>query len=357
MGQKNQVHVHDQAGLVSIMITMIMMIVISLIVIGFTQVVNRNRRETLDRQLSTQAFYAAEAGVNDARKAINTVLQSGDPTAVKEKTSCGKDANYTSEPKLSTNPDVQYTCLLVSTNVEAIKTTASVGASSIVYVDMAKANGTNFSDPADTTSVPLTFKWFPYLSSATPENDCQTFKTFPPNGAGYKCGYGLLRVDLMQAASFGGAADLGNMTETFYFQPVKGAAVAEPVNNFKAGVASSDPRAHVVRAGCSATACEGKLMLSDSAKRQKYYARLTMMYRDAPLVEIDGGASNESYFRGAQAIIDSTGKSQDVLRRVQVRVSLMPGASSVPNGAIQSKAAVCKRFTVYNGYHNSECAP
>lgn len=44
------------------MITIVMMVVISLIVVGFTQVANRNRRQSLDRQLSTQAFYVAESG-------------------------------------------------------------------------------------------------------------------------------------------------------------------------------------------------------------------------------------------------------------------------------------------------------
>ena len=64
--------IKDDKGLVSFMITIIMMLVITLIVIGFTQVSNRNRRESLDRQLSTQAFYAAESGVNEALKVLRT---------------------------------------------------------------------------------------------------------------------------------------------------------------------------------------------------------------------------------------------------------------------------------------------
>ncbi|HET6924792.1 MAG TPA: pilus assembly PilX N-terminal domain-containing protein, partial [Candidatus Saccharimonadales bacterium] len=60
----------DERGMVSIMVTLVMIIVITLIVIGFAQVVRRNQRETLDRQLSTQAYYAAETGINDAYKAM-----------------------------------------------------------------------------------------------------------------------------------------------------------------------------------------------------------------------------------------------------------------------------------------------
>jgi len=43
----------NQTGLVSIMVTIIMMLVISLIVLGFATVTRRNTREALDRQLST----------------------------------------------------------------------------------------------------------------------------------------------------------------------------------------------------------------------------------------------------------------------------------------------------------------
>src|ERR1700761_8288581 len=56
----------DEQGMVSILVTMIMVIVISLIVIGFAEVSRRNQREALDNQLSTQAYYAAESGVNAA---------------------------------------------------------------------------------------------------------------------------------------------------------------------------------------------------------------------------------------------------------------------------------------------------
>jgi len=61
----------NQSGMVSIMVTMILMIVMSLIVVGFAQVSRRNQRVALDRQLSTQAFYAAESGVNDAREFLD----------------------------------------------------------------------------------------------------------------------------------------------------------------------------------------------------------------------------------------------------------------------------------------------
>jgi hypothetical protein len=55
-----------EGGFVSIIVCMIIMTILSLITIGFAQIMAREQRQALDRQLSSQAFYAAESGVNDA---------------------------------------------------------------------------------------------------------------------------------------------------------------------------------------------------------------------------------------------------------------------------------------------------
>ena len=60
----------QQNGFVSLIVAAILMVLLSLVTIGFSQFVQREQRESLDRQLSTQAFYAAETGVNDVRTAI-----------------------------------------------------------------------------------------------------------------------------------------------------------------------------------------------------------------------------------------------------------------------------------------------
>ena len=66
-----------------VLLTMILMIVVGLIVLGFAQISRRNQRQALDRQLSTQAFYAAETGVNDAANLIKTAVQAGTVVAAK----------------------------------------------------------------------------------------------------------------------------------------------------------------------------------------------------------------------------------------------------------------------------------
>jgi Tfp pilus assembly protein PilX len=84
---------HAEQGLVSIVVTMIFLIVLSLIVVGFAQVARREQRESLDRQLSSQAFYAAESGINIAKSAISdsSGTYSSNNAVLNDKGSCGPD--------------------------------------------------------------------------------------------------------------------------------------------------------------------------------------------------------------------------------------------------------------------------
>src|SRR4051812_1988899 len=111
MRKNSQPDLHtDARGVVSIIVTILIMLVLSLIILGFAQLVRREQRQSLDRQLSTQAFYAAETGVNDAIKALNNSVLTG------KKSDCDPDglglgANVN---KLDASGTVSYVCVLVN---------------------------------------------------------------------------------------------------------------------------------------------------------------------------------------------------------------------------------------------------
>lgn len=56
--------------------------------------------------------------------------------------------------------------------------------------------------------------------------------------------------------------------------------------------------------------------------------------------------------KGAQIKVDSTGKAQDVLRRIQVRLPLNATGSQnqLPDNALQSTDSICKRFSAMDDY-------
>ena len=129
----------DQRGMVSFLVTFIMLLVISLIVVGFTRVASQNRREALDRQLSTQAFYAAESGVNAFLNASKT-----DPGLLTTTRGTCDTTNATFEKTLSTNPKVSVTCVLVDPLVPHIEVTGlDDGESQIFTIDPRAADGTS----------------------------------------------------------------------------------------------------------------------------------------------------------------------------------------------------------------------
>lgn len=71
----------NQEGMVAIITTMVIMVVVTLVVSSFALIVRREQQQSLDRQLSTQAFYAAESGISAAYDALQKNKLTGSCTA------------------------------------------------------------------------------------------------------------------------------------------------------------------------------------------------------------------------------------------------------------------------------------
>src|ERR1700735_2299515 len=114
---------NSQAGFAAIVIAIVLIIVLSLITVGFAQLMQNNQKQALNKQLSSQAYYAAESGVNDAENAIAAAAQNGDTLS---KTSClngvsaspgtdGTDYNgLYFNSQVGTSTGASYTCLLIN---------------------------------------------------------------------------------------------------------------------------------------------------------------------------------------------------------------------------------------------------
>lgn len=326
---------HDQRGMASFTVTTVLVLVIALIIIGFAQVAIRNQQETVNRQLSTQAFYAAESGVNKTVASIREKIASG--RVPSDKTSCADTAEYPAI-KLK-NDDVKVTCLLVSMQSKSLYYSA-VTENAPVVVPLESANGQRISR--------VTLTWRSKTGGTTPTVGC------PSSGFGlytrtaWPCGHGILRTDLTDLPS-GGQNDVAMST---FFYPRPRASVDEttaPQVNYLNGSsmtqgycsdAGSDPKCMATITGLDAT---------------KYYMNLRSIYRDSAVAitgfDVNG---NEVRFKG-QAVIDVTAKAQDVLRRIQVRVPLESKAvSDLPAYAIESTSSICKRFSVEPRYYKED---
>lgn len=337
-----------QAGMVAIMVTMILMIVISLIVLGFAQISRRNQRQALDRQLSTQAFYAAETGVNDVVKLIKDAAASGATVAAKPDCASTGGGFYSLSPVLDAANRVQYTCVMVDPTPPSLSYSNIDPRSTVVPVIATSG-----------TIADITLTWRAKdLPPSTPSNpnpvatdNCPTSTAAFSISTSWQCGYGVLRFDLVPTTGSGlSMSGLQNATMTSFLVPLKpgSSGSADPIN-YTTGGGNSKLGVVCTNDNCSYT-------IHFPSPQSQYYLRISSIYKN---VSLEIAAKNSSggvvNLTGAQAVVDSTGKAQDVLRRIQVRIPLTNSSSNLMGDyALQSAEALCKRFTVMDGFFQSD---
>lgn len=76
--------------------------------------------------------------------------------------------------------------------------------------------------------------------------------------------------------------------------------------------------------------------------------RLRTIYSNSQVSITGYSGATQLRLKGAQSLVDATGKAQDVLRRVQVRVPSR-AVYSYPESAIEASDSVCKQLQVYPG--------
>ena len=353
----------NEQGIVSILVTMIMILVISLTVLGFAQISRRNQREALDNQLSTQAYYAAESGVNAA---VNYLTNPVNIDANINNTDCNSFISTLGGTGVSnvldTPTSTKYTCLMVNTqpttlNVSPLTQTSNT----ILHLENADGNPPGPVKPF----TQLKFLWQQQTSTDFPGGPCTatggTGSTLPSVGS-WNCPYGILRLDLTDASAID-SADLnaGKDTTSFYFVPsyqsggafvVKKNIAWPPVaaSSCTAAAAGDDCPVDVVPVTCTAAGgCPIELDLAGASG--EYFARLSMMYQDSSSVTVTAGdaahniTSGGVKFTGGQAVIDSTGQAQDELRRIQVRIPLVASGGTVPVYGLQTTQSICKQLS------------
>lgn len=329
------------------MVTLILMIVISLLVLGFAQISRRNQRQALDRQLSTQAFYAAETGVNDVAQLIESAAPG---TTIPEKKQCetsGDPFYGTLNPVVGSPEDeVQYTCVLVDPTPNSLEY-RGVGTTGRVLPVVAESGTIG--------SIKLT--WTPVPGDdddPPPTQECPTSASVSSSTAfsstsGWACGYGLLRFDLVPTSGSLSLNGLQDTMMTTFAVPVRSGGSS--TITYSGGPANSR-----VGVACNNNSCSLTVNLSPAGTR--YHMRVLSLYKELPTLTIEAFAGTNASgsivsLREAQILVDSTGKAQDVLRRIQVRLPLNSSPNLLSDYAIQSTEAICKRFAVMDGRFQS----
>jgi len=358
---------HNQSGLVAFMVVMIIMILLSLIVLAFAKMVRREQQQAADRQLSTQAFYAAESGVNDAREALGNAAATN-PALLTNDYSTNCDAFITDAGLTNTiDPGISYSCVLVDTTLPVLNY-PGVPLDRSVTLPIQPSAGNSIE------TLDITFEDQTIGKAAAQLTGCNS--TAPvsqlPGRLDPNCQIGMLRLEYVQFAgpsvpAVVGRAQLTNTNRAVAFvRPVQsGGALALP---FASATANNQGIVHT--ADCSIVAtrdfrCTVRLTGLDSTQG---YLRLRSIYKSTKVrVRAFSASGTALDLVGAQAEVDVTGRSVDVLRRVKVSVPISPAGDRDPEFAVQSARTVCKRITLspptvgvvwfpgFNGY--AECDP
>lgn len=320
-----------QAGIVSIMVTLVIMLVISLIVISFARMSRREQRQALDRQLSTQAFYAAESGVNAAAHALRNEGYSSDRNTCSGPTS---PTNLTIDNSLTldSNSQVGVSCLLINRAPTILEYENVATESQVVPIN---STGSAISQ--------ITIRWRD-KDGRNNLSGCSASANFPPAGSWSNCDVGVLRVDLVPTAGNFSRDSLLNNTFTAFLYPSSSGGSSAMTFVSASGL---NNQGVVTRTTCSGTpaTCEMRIT-GPGLGGSNYYMRLRTLYGYSTVnLTAQDASNNNLQLVGAQAIVDATGKASDVLRRIQVRVPLLP-TQNVPDFATQSSGSLCKRYMV-----------
>lgn len=340
----------QQTGFVSIIVTMIIMVLLSLIVLGFAKVSRREARQGLDRQLASQARYAAESGINDAQK----YLQGSGALGANAATTCNSyavDAASGNEGLLYGDAtiidNISTTCVLVDTTVTDL-VYDGVSTNQEVIIPLKSVNGNIQSLFVSWQGSGATSGYNSANCPALIEKDALV----PIND--WKCPAGALRVDIVPGGTFSQYGD--NAIGVLLYPKVggpRGPSSAEyPINGRHIWSECAD-------SATSPRAC--RVTLSSLSPNSEYYLRIRPVYKSADIYvsagNTDGtnsadwnGPVSPLKLRGAQAMIDSTGRASDVLKRLVARVPAckkgeLCGVRSA-SFAIQSADTICKRYAV-----------
>lgn len=316
----------DQRGLASFIVVFIIMLVLSMILFGFAKIVRREQQQVLDRTLNNRAFYAAESGIN----VVVSKMESG---GITDKTNCDAGSGITAAD-LQIDPNTANKTMVSCLTVDTAPT-------ELVYSAVPANTALVVPFTASSVVSQISFEWENPAVGSAAVYPCAGFTT--PPAAGWNCGAAMLRVDIVPITNAKNRqAWIDSMFSVFMYPASGGGGTV----NYVSGNAGKGVTA-AANCAINATAPDCRLLVQglSALNAQQYSLRIMGLYQPAALVvrpTDNAGASME--LSGAQVVIDSTGRAQDVVKRIRVRKAI--NSYIVPNFTVQTANSFCKRMVV-----------
>lgn len=362
-----------ESGAVSIFLVIFFALLLGVITLSFVGIVIRDANQSTNNDLSRSAYDSAEAGVEDAKRAIALLTNActNDPSSIEcgnytnylAATDCSAMKNFASQLHLNqksagsneiqvrstadTAFDQAYTCVKVNVNTDdyinsessyqsdLIPLKAPLGATTFdsvnvnwyTHSDGSLTDGSTFDTRTGSLNLPPPDQWDTGTTGGTPS---------------------VLRLELISYPTGSSITD-GNLAQdvrTIFLYPTNGAQNATVQFPIRDATHASPPASSIVGVGCGGSdeyACQTTVNFNGiSSANRTMYLRVTPIYRKTTF-QLKLGSGDQ--FAGVEPMVDSTGKSGDLYRRVQSRVRVQ---SSVlyPEFAVDVSNSFCKNFSV-----------
>jgi Tfp pilus assembly protein PilX len=342
----------NQRGFVSIFTVLFFIVFIMVITVGFLRVVSQEQQQSTNDSLTASALSAAKSGIEDGKRALllyNTTTDSSLKDSLRaafDERRCDgifNSSNGTIVDSLelsrdgkvaeSANLQQSYTCLTITANTDDFVGKLSEGTSDIIPL-RGEADFTKFSIGWHGTS--------PNLDGApraySPGSQLRTRPAWLT--AGYPA---LMRLQLIAVPK--GTYSLDQIeSQTQFIVPGKSGIIPYDVT-MTGGLSvigcQGFPPANVT----AEYACTTNVVSPYPSADKILYLRVTALYRDTNIQLKLANATGPVKFDMVEPIVDSTGKTTDVYRRVQARVRL-DGQVQLPEYVLETGNNLCKNFAV-----------
>ncbi|MEM6998014.1 MAG: pilus assembly PilX N-terminal domain-containing protein [Patescibacteria group bacterium] len=344
----------NQYGVVSLTVSVVIMIVLSLIVISFARIMRREQEQSLDRQLNTQAFYAAETAVNDAKAELAR-------NPLYSKNDCDINSGEAlSVPSIGDDDLVSFACVTVDQEPDDIIVPVDTERSTVFELAPVNSSG----NPAAIDRINITWN----APGNTSVSAIPTGSDLPEAGGSWGSNVGVVRLQITPInSSVSLTRDLlAAETRVLYLRPASsGGNTSWPILQ---DLSTTTPPlvggGEITLANCTVGGdCSVSLDSIPSGANYTYMIRLTSVYQPNNVtVQAENTASPTPIsFTGVQAVVDATGKANDVLRRIEERIPLQQ-YYDFPEYAIDVGLDLCKQLeaiptSVTTSRPESSCQP
>ena len=376
-------------GSVSLFVVILTALLVTIIVVGFTQNMLRDQRQASDSDLSQSARDSALAGVEDAKRALlvyrkvclkdkdstdcqqaKSILASNNCTMVRDIiTLTPSSSQNETMVQQNTNVDLNqaYTCAKITMNTDDYKAELSPGRTKSIPLqgeskfnkvvlewfarrDMPDSNATRYDLP---TSIALGEKFSPV--EAYPAGRPSVMRTSIiqlPNGS-----FNLSDLDNPSPTS--GERSLFlipastmsvTSTNTLDFSSIK---KREAVNNQPVSIKCSENFA--ASYSCRA---ELKLLKEVNVGEIGYFSILPFYNKSSIRVSIYQDNDLVKLY-GVQPLVDSTGRANDIFRRIEARIELGDINFPRPVATVDTDGSICKDFSITDDPkdYSTSCEP